>query len=1347
MTKFYMRIPKCTDDDGTYARLLFPAAATVELTDRDIQLLHNSAVVKVTQTEVEFRVKSTGEHLHIKLPTLPIDTLVWVWMSQPRYKPGDKITGFVVIRDRINKYMTAIRRSKQTGHIRLVDEQGVVILTKPMDFAPMVTLFEFPTTEHHATGKYSVQLITNPSNKLASFDVELAHFEKKELVVQLASPSWINIGDVADVRVSASYYHGDPVRDGSATISYGTTTQTYPLYQGFVKIPIEALPLGNHTISVTVTSGAYTETKFTQIIVADRPAIIKCYNPPKPAQTQIPVKLAFTITDPASKPIPHHPIVIKWQMIGKLETKALDDHTQIIYSDDHGMAALTKTFAIAGTYEYTASTEIHHETVSVVDKLVIDRIVQGYFTIEHTLDRDTIADGDPITGHITLRGHDDTIPHITTAFVDLITDRIVETKRITLTDNKGQYTFAGVADFYGTFAVDFYIPTNTLEIDRVSTLATDKAGCVVSRVEGVIEPPHPICIDMTVEAPAFAPTGSKISLNVTVTGDLVCEDFHVFGALVDHRVLLEHADSRLRQVFLKRPEAMAIEVRESESPPPPRRYGGEPVLMGFLGGSGMGARARMPPPGGAPPGASYHTTYRGDSNVKCLCSTTSSPMMRSGIMDELKTLFTHRIHASFSDDVDEAIETFSALHLAQKLVRSNFASSIMIPPCAVVNKRARIEVTLPDAISTYELFLFGVGDRQVSEVHVPIVVKNAIYTQLLNPAQITLHDMVELKLVIQNTTAQPEIVHVSIPKMENIHTNGDITWEIDVPAQSVQHSSFSVIGDRVGYAAIEVEVRGQRIYESVGFDQPLYIKPPNEPTTTTQTAIVDTHHPTSDFTIDLAGDEAHSIGVISILPAMESAIIDGLEALIQYPHGCCEQTCASTLPNVIVFEYLDARQQLTPQLKETLLGHMMAGFTLLMKYHNPDGGFSYWGGASSPFYTALAMSVIARMIPYIHKGENVIAEAQAYLCKLATSEGGWRSDDFHGHGAVAPVNLDDVSLTTYIVHSMALAKIANIDAMRWISQQIEACQVPAILGMVMEAWKVCDEYQTQFPDLPKRCSALLQTSVVYTEDGAGWSGRGTLTGVTNISVESTAYALLGLHACFPMSAEILDLCEKGVHYLLSTRGTRGWHTTRDTLMASTAITRVSQADKPNFTLDVTMNDHNVCHEVITPENVGWKAFNLRGLFVDHLQPHNTIRVTIQGTGKCHAVVETRRWYATPPPRQTMPIRIDRDIRIGDSVTMVITMTPDRSQESVMLEESIPPILRVTNLEELMRVCDHAEIQHDKLCIFFARLDTPRTLVVECEKIGKGQCMVETLRAYAMYDPTNEILLAPALLEL
>ena len=66
--KMYVRIPQYTDNEGTFVRLFAEGGKIIELPDNVLSLLNKSAVLRVTNQELEIKLRDTTERLKIKLP-------------------------------------------------------------------------------------------------------------------------------------------------------------------------------------------------------------------------------------------------------------------------------------------------------------------------------------------------------------------------------------------------------------------------------------------------------------------------------------------------------------------------------------------------------------------------------------------------------------------------------------------------------------------------------------------------------------------------------------------------------------------------------------------------------------------------------------------------------------------------------------------------------------------------------------------------------------------------------------------------------------------------------------------------------------------------------------------------------------------------------------------------------------------------------------------------------------------------------------------------------------------------------------------------------------------------------
>lgn len=156
--------------------------------------------------------------------------------------------------------------------------------------------------------------------------------------------------------------------------------------------------------------------------------------------------------------------------------------------------------------------------------------------------------------------------------------------------------------------------------------------------------------------------------------------------------------------------------------------------------------------------------------------------------------------------------------------------------------------------------------------------------------------------------------------------SGDMTVYFDLSVKSatgvakVEVSASS--GSFKGTDAIEIEVRN-----------------PNPPVTRVTEAVVEAGKSwNADVTpYGVAGTNTAMIEV-STMPPVNLGW--RMRYLLQYPHGCVEQTTSSVFPQL----YLGSIKQLTDNEQAAIQRNVTAGIERLRSFVNSDGGFAYWPG-------------------------------------------------------------------------------------------------------------------------------------------------------------------------------------------------------------------------------------------------------------------------------------------------------------------------------------------------------------------------------------------------------------------
>ena len=195
---------------------------------------------------------------------------------------------------------------------------------------------------------------------------------------------------------------------------------------------------------------------------------------------------------------------------------------------------------------------------------------------------------------------------------------------------------------------------------------------------------------------------------------------------------------------------------------------------------------------------------------------------------------------------------------------------------------------------------------------------------------------------------------VTVFAMENNIKNVNLSLQsnpfLEVVGSSTQTVSFTQTGEQMAYFDVRVKpnvgIGKIKLLASSGgekadYEVELDIRNPNPPVTSI-----------SEFTLS-AGQQwkttASPIGVaatstatveISSMPSM--GLEKRLDYLIEYPHGCIEQTTSAIFPQLVLNQLTDLDDYKKAQVDK----NVKAGIAKLQNFQRPDGGFSYWPGGN-----------------------------------------------------------------------------------------------------------------------------------------------------------------------------------------------------------------------------------------------------------------------------------------------------------------------------------------------------------------------------------------------------------------
>lgn len=298
--------------------------------------------------------------------------------------------------------------------------------------------------------------------------------------------------------------------------------------------------------------------------------------------------------------------------------------------------------------------------------------------------------------------------------------------------------------------------------------------------------------------------------------------------------------------------------------------------------------------------------------------------------------------------------------------------------------------------------------------------------------------------------------------------------------------------------------------------------------------------------VDVPSDvvEESQYGVVEFRPGVTGELVEGMEALIDMPTGCFEQTSSTLFPSAMALRYLEETERGSPELRSRAERYVAEGYQRILSFEVVDGGYSLFGRApADPTVTAYGLRMLGEIDEVYPVDDQVLDEMAEFVVDNQNGNGAWAPEADTGY----VVGIDDrLGLTAFIGWSLALYDPSNPAVGRAVdyveaNMDVEAAETRDLalaLNLVVEA----DESAR----LQDRIVDELLERVVEDDQGDRWSRDEAGDEVDDAAaVENTALVARGLMA----SNRRAGLVSGAVEYLVESKSARGWGTTRATVAA------------------------------------------------------------------------------------------------------------------------------------------------------------------------------------------------------
>jgi alpha-2-macroglobulin len=365
---------------------------------------------------------------------------------------------------------------------------------------------------------------------------------------------------------------------------------------------------------------------------------------------------------------------------------------------------------------------------------------------------------------------------------------------------------------------------------------------------------------------------------------------------------------------------------------------------------------------------------------------------------------SHRVRTStnllrFASDVSDDYSEYGGDEAAGEdpgaAFRSRFLGTAFFSKGVVTDAKgeAKVTIPLPDNLTRWRVMaaVADEGDRFGSaeaalETAKPLMVEPAL------PRFLTRGDEIDATLMVHNQTGQRGTATVEL-SVTGAELRGKATQSVEVPSGGQARVAFPLRADRTGSVRVRAAVALGRERDAVQVDLPVHTP------TLWQTELVGEGRLDQPRKLDVKIPATTEPGsaelMVSVAPGVLASISGSVDALIEYPHGCVEQTTSRLIPMVLLEELL--RSSGDPRLSGGEHRQKMnQAVAHVLKHQNSDGGFGLWPSSESEgFLTAYALwgLLTAKDHGYVIPSGSV-GRGLGYLKKHAADGG-----DMHGQFA------------------------------------------------------------------------------------------------------------------------------------------------------------------------------------------------------------------------------------------------------------------------------------------------------------------------------------------------------------
>jgi len=336
-------------------------------------------------------------------------------------------------------------------------------------------------------------------------------------------------------------------------------------------------------------------------------------------------------------------------------------------------------------------------------------------------------------------------------------------------------------------------------------------------------------------------------------------------------------------------------------------------------------------------------------------------------------------------------------------LRYDFRETLVFAPELVTDAsgHASLDIPLADALTTWQVKADAIGaEGGTATTLSSITVTQPLSVELTLPANVTASDTLVVSAVVSNHTDRELLVDLALDLSGATPLDG-LTRKQSVPAKGLAAADFRVRFEQPGSARFHLVARAGS--ESDAIEQHVPVLPDGRPEAFGASALLsDKGELEVRVPENALPGAAH--GRLTIHRGPLAQMLEGLESMLQEPHGCFEQTSSTNYPNIMVLRYLKTHNATKPEVERRAHDLLARGYQRLLTFEvgGRSGSFSLFGQApASIWLTAYGLMQFQDLAQVYPVDDALIARMRTWLSSKMASSGSFPLDKHYTHGSAA----------------------------------------------------------------------------------------------------------------------------------------------------------------------------------------------------------------------------------------------------------------------------------------------------------------------------------------------------------